>query len=124
MKKLTAIAVALVAALVVSVTASSATTSAASHCQYGKLFRGWQGVHGSIYLRLTITPRNPKACRTWDGKYFGGGLLFRKKLGTGVVLCKLRDKTGSQTVTVAVFADTAKAGQTFCRKFHPGWPRV
>jgi len=124
MKKLAAIAVALVAALVVSVTVSTATTADASHCQYGKLFRGWQGVRGSIYLRLTITPRDPKACRTWNGKYFGGGLMFRKKLGTGVVQCKLLDKTNAQSVTVAVFADTPKAGQAFCHKFHPGWHRV
>ncbi len=125
MKKVPVIAVALVAALVVSVTASTAATSGASHCQYAKLFRGWQGIHGSIYLRLTIKPRNPIACRTWDAKYFpGGGLLFRKKLGTGVMLCKLLDKTSSQTVTVGVFADTPKAGRAFCRAFHPSWRRL
>lgn len=123
MKKVAVIAVA-VAALVVSVADCTATTNDASHCQYGKLYRGWHGVHGTIYLRLTITPRNPTACRTWDAKYFGGGLLFRKKLGTGVTLCKLLDKTSSQTVTVRVFADTPKAGRTFCRVFHPSWPRL
>ena len=123
MTKIPVVAVALVAALVLSVATSTAKTSDASHCQYGKLFRGWQGVHGTIYLRLTITPRNPIACRTWDGKYFGGGLLFRKKLGTGVTLCKLLDKTSSQTVTVQVFASKPSSGRTFCRKFHPGWPR-
>lgn len=123
MKKVAVIAVALVAALVISVTNGTAKPSDASHCQYGKLFRGWQGVHGMIYLRLAITPRDPTACRVWDGKYFGGGLLFRKKLGTGVRLCKLLDKTGSQTVTVGVFADNPKSGRVFCRKFHPGWPR-
>ena len=124
MKKVAVIAVALVAELVVSVTNCTATAGDASHCQYGKLFRGWQGVHGTIYLRLTITPRNPTACRTWDAKYFQGGLLFRKKLGTGVRLCRLLDKTSSQTVTVAVFADKPAAGRTFCRKFHPSWPRL
>jgi len=125
MKKVAVIAVVLVAALVVSVANGTARTSDASHCQYGKLFRGWRGVHGNIYLRLTITPRNPTACRTWDGKYFtGGGLLFRKKLGTGVRICKLLDKTSSQSVTVAIFADTAKSGRTFCRAFHPSWPRL
>lgn len=124
MKKVAVIAVALVAALVISVTSSTARTSDASHCQYGKLFRGWQGVYGSIYLRLTITPRNPTACRTWDAKNFGGGRLFRKKLGTGVRLCKLLDKTSSQTVTVGVFADRPRSGRIFCRKFHPSWPRL
>lgn len=124
MKKVAVIAVALVAALVVSVSTGTARTSDASHCQYGKLFRGWHGVHGTIYLRLAITPRNPTACRTWNAKYFGGGLLFRKKLGTGVRLCKLLDKTSSQTVTVGVFADKQKAGRTFCRTFHPSWPRL
>jgi hypothetical protein len=123
-KKVAVFAVALVAALVISVANSTARTSGASHCQYGLLYRGWQGIHGSIYLRLAITPRNPTACRTWDAKYFKGGLMFRKKLGTGVRLCKLLDKTGSQSVTVGVFADTPKAGQTFCRKFHPSWPRL
>jgi hypothetical protein len=124
MKKIAVVAVALVAALVISVATSTAKTNAASHCQYGKLFRGWHGVYGSIYLRLTITPRKPTACRTWDAKYFGGGLLFRKKLGTGVMLCKLLDKTSSQSVTVGVFADTSKSGRAFCRTFHPGWPRL
>ena len=113
MKKVAVSAMALVA-LVIPATNCAAKTSDASHCQYGKLFRGWQGVHGSIYLRLTITPRNPTACRTWDGKYFGGGLLFRKKLGTGVQFCKLLDKTSSQTVTIEVFADTPNAGRAFC----------
>ena len=124
MKKLAALTLALVAALVISVAAGTAKTADASHCQYGKLFRGWHGVHGNIYLRLTITPRDPKACRIWDGKYFEGGLLFRKKLGTGVTVCKLLDKTSSQSVTVAVFADTPKSGRVFCRAFHPGWPRL
>jgi hypothetical protein len=125
MKKIAVIAVALVAALVVSVTSSPAKTSDASRCEYAKLFRGWQGVHGVIYLRLTITPRQPTACRTWAARYFrGGGRVFRKKLGTGVRLCKLLDKTSSQTVTVGVFADQAKAGRTFCRKYEPSWPRV
>ena len=124
MKKVAVIAVALVAALGIAVTTSSARTSDASHCQYGKLFRGWQGVHGTIYVRLTITPRNPTACRTWDAKYFQGGLLFRRKLGTGVRFCKLLDKTSSQTVTVGVFADKPSAGRTFCRKFQPSWPRL
>jgi len=124
MKRSAVIAVALVAALVISVTIGTAKTRDASHCQYGKLFRGWQGVHGSIYVRLTITPRNPTACRTWDAKYFRGGLLFRKKLGTGVRFCKLLDKTSSQTVTVGVFADRPKSGRVFCRKFHPSWPRL
>jgi hypothetical protein len=123
MKKVAVIAVAVLAALVISVATGSAKTSDASHCQYGKLFRGWQGVQGTIYLRLTITPRNPIACRTWDAKYFKGGLLFRKKLGTGVRLCQLLDKTSGQTVTVAVFADKANSGRVFCRKFHPSWPR-
>ena len=124
MKKVAVIAVALVAALGISVATSTAQTRDASHCQYGKLFRGWQGIHGSIYLRLTITPREPTACRTWDAKYFNGGLLFRKKLGTGVRYCKILDKTGSQTVTVGVFADKARDGHTFCRAWHPGWPRL
>jgi len=124
MKKVAVVAVALVAALVVAVTNSTATTRDASHCQYGKLFRGWRGVHGLIYLRLTITPRDPIACRRWDAQYFDGGLLFRKKLGTGVSLCKLLDKTSSQSVTVQVFADTQKAGRAFCRAFHPKWPRL
>jgi hypothetical protein len=125
MKKIAVIAVALAVALVIAVANSTATTSDASHCQYGKLFRGWQGIHSTIYLRLAITPRNPKACRTWQGKYFkDSALLFRKKLGTGVRFCKLLDKTSTQTVTVGVFADTPKAGHTFCRKFHPGWPRA
>lgn len=124
MKKSAVVAVALVAALVVAVTNCTATTSDASHCQYGKLFRGWHGVHGTVYLRLTITPRNPTACRTWDAKYFGGGLLFRKKLGTGVSACKLLDRTSSQTVTAVVFADRPATGQAFCRAFHPSWPRV
>jgi len=124
MKKVAVIAVALVAALVISVTNGTAKTSDASHCQYGLLYRGWHGVHGSIYLRLTITPRKPTACRTWDAKYFKGGLLFRKKLGTGVMFCKLLDKTSSQSVTVGVFADQAKSGRLFCRTFHPSWPRL
>jgi hypothetical protein len=125
MKKIAVIAVALVAALVISVTNGAATTSDASHCQYGKLYRGWQGIHGTIYLRLTITPRNPTACRKWDAKYFvGGARLFRKKLGTGVRFCKILDKTSSQTVTVGVFADTQKSGRIFCRKFQPSWPRL
>ena len=124
MKTVAGIALPLVAALVIGVASSAATTSDASHCQYAKLFRGWRGVHGLIYLRLSITPRNPVACRTWDSRYFGGGLLFRRKLGTGVTLCKLMDKAGSQTVTVRVFADTAKSGRAFCRAFHPGWPRL
>jgi hypothetical protein len=123
MKKVAVIAVALVAALGISVATGTARTSDASHCQYGKLFRGWHGIHGTIYLRLAITPRNPIACRTWNAKYFGGGLLFRKKLGSGVRLCKFLDKTSSQTVTVGVFADKPKAGRTFCRTFHPSWPR-
>lgn len=124
-KKIALVTVVLAAALVVPVTNGTAKTTDASHCQYGKLFRGWHGVHGNIYLRLMITPRNPKTCRTWDGKYFeGGGLLFRKKLGTGVRICKLLDKTSSQSVTVAVFADTPKAGHVFCRAYHPGWPRL
>lgn len=119
-----ALLVALVAALCISVTSGTARTTDASHCQYGKLFRGWQGIHASIYLRLTITPRNPHACPTWDARYFNGGLLFRKKLGTGVSYCKLLDKTSSQTVTVGVFADTRKAGLAFCRAFHSSWPRL
>ena len=123
MKKTAVVAVALVA-LVFSVANCAAQTRDASHCAYGKLFRGWRGVHGVIYLRLAITPRNPTACREWDAKYFDGSLLFRKKLGTGVTLCKLRDKTSSQTVVVEVFADTAKAGHAFCRAFHPNWPRL
>jgi len=123
MKKVAVIAVALVAALVISVTTGTAKTSDASHCQYGLLYRGWHGIHGSIYLRLTITPRKPTACGTWDAKYFRGGRLFRKKLGTGVMFCKLVDKTSSQTVTVGVFADKPKSGRTFCRTFHPSWPR-
>lgn len=122
--KIAVIAVALVATLAVSVTSGAARTSDASHCQYGKLFRGWQGVHGTIYLRLTILPRDPIACRTWDARHFKGGLLFRKKLGTGVRICKLLDKTGSQSVTVAVFADTPRSGRIFCREFQPGWPRL
>jgi hypothetical protein len=124
MKKVAVIAVALVAALVISATNGAATTRDASHCQYGKLFRGWQGIHGTIYLRLAITPRNPIACRMWDAKYFGGGLLFRKKLGSGVTLCKLLNKTDSQSVTVRVFADAPKPGRAFCRAFHPNWPRL
>jgi len=123
MKKIVLIGMALVAALLVSVTNSPAKTSDASHCQYGRLYRGWQGIRGTIYLRLTITPRNPLACGTWDGKYFKGGRLFRKKLGSGVRFCTLLDKTSSQTVTVAVFADQAKSGRIFCRAFHPSWPR-
>lgn len=124
MKKIAVIAVALVATLVLSAATCAAGTSDASHCQYGKLFRGWQGIHGTIYLRLTITPRDPKACGTWDGKYFGGGRLFRKKLGTGVSYCKVLDKTSSQTVTVGVFADKARDGHAFCRAWHPSWPRL
>lgn len=124
MKRVAVIAVALVAALAISVTTSTAKTSDASHCQYGKLFRGWQGIHGTIYLRLAITPRKPTACRTWDAKYFKGGLLFRKKLGTGVSYCKILDKTSSQTVTIGVFADKARDGRTFCRVWHPSWPRL
>lgn len=125
MKKAAVIAVVCATSLVLAVANGTAKTGAASHCQYGKLFRGWSGVHGSIYLRLTITPRNPTACRTWDSKYFtGGGLLFRKKLGTGVSLCKIRDKTSSQAVTVEVFADKSQAGRAFCRAFHPRWPRL
>jgi hypothetical protein len=117
-------AVALVAALVISVTSCTATTTDASHCQYAKLFRGWRGVYGTIYLRLTVTPRGPTVCRTWDGKYFGGGVVFRKKLGTGVRLCRLRDGTSAQTVTIEVFADTPGAGRAFCRAFQPSWPRL
>lgn len=124
MKTVAVIAVALVAALAISVTGGTAKTSDASHCQYGLLYRGWQGIYGSIYLRLSISPRNPTACGTWDGKYFRGGRLFRKKLGTGVMFCKLLDKTGSQSVTVGVFADKPKSGRTFCKKFHPSWPRL
>jgi hypothetical protein len=124
MKKIAVVALALVAALVISVTSGAAKTGDASHCQYGKLFRGWRGVHGTIYLRLTITPRDPIACRRWDAQYFGGGLLFRKKLGTGVKICKLLDKTSSQSVTVQIFADTQKAGRAFCQAFHPKWPRL
>jgi hypothetical protein len=124
MKKIGVIAVALVGALLISVANGAARTSDASHCQYAKLFRGWQGVHGTIYLRLAITPRNPTACRVWDGKYFGGGRLFREKLGTGVMFCKLLDKSGSQRVTLGVFADTPKAGHAFCRAFHPHWTRL
>jgi hypothetical protein len=124
MNKIAVIAVALVAALVFAATNSTATTSDASHCQYGLLYRGWHGVHGAIYLRLTITPRNPLACGNWNDKYFGGSRMFRRKLGTGVTFCKLLAKTGSQTTTVAVFADTSKAGRTFCRVFHPSWPRL
>jgi hypothetical protein len=124
MKRAAVVAVVLVAALVVSVASSTATTRDASHCQYAKLFRGWRGVHGMIYLRLTITPRDPIACRRWDAQYFAGGLVFRKKLGTGVRLCKLLDKTSSQSVTVQVFADTQKAGRAFCQAFHPKWPRL
>jgi hypothetical protein len=124
MKKVAVIAVALGAALVISVTNGTAKISDASHCQYGLLYRGWHGIHGSIYLRLAITPRKPTACGTWDAKYFRGGRLFRKKLGTGVMFCKLLDKTSSQTVTVGVFADTPKSGRTFCRAFHSSWPRL
>jgi hypothetical protein len=124
MKKIAVVTVVLAAALAVAVANGTATTSDASHCQYGKLFRGWQGVHGTIYLRLAITPRDPVACRTWDAKAFQGGLLFRKKLGTGVRFCKLLDKSSSEAVTVQVFADTSKAGHLFCRKFHPSWPRL
>jgi hypothetical protein len=125
MKKIALIAIALLAALVISVANGTAkTTSGASHCQYGLLYRGWQGVHGTVYLRLAITPRNPLACGTWNGKYFNGGRVFRKKLGTGVMYCNLRSKTSSQTATVGVFADTQKAGRLFCRKFHPSWPRL
>lgn len=123
MKKVAVIAAALGAALTISVTACAAKTSDASHCQYGKLFRGWHGVYGTVYLRLTITPRGPTVCRTWDGKYFGGGVVFRKKLGTGARLCKLLDKTGSQTVTIGVFADKPTAGRAFCRTFHRSWLR-
>lgn len=123
MKKITVVVVAFVAALVVAVTGSTASTSDASHCQYGRLYRGWQGIHASIYLRLTITPRNPLACGNWNDKYFGGSRMFRKRLGTGVMSCKLLDRTSSQSVTVAVFADTSKAGRMFCRAFHPSWPR-
>jgi hypothetical protein len=122
--KITVFAVALVAALVVAVANSTATTSDASHCQFGRLYRGWAGVHATIYLRLTITPRNPLACNNWNGKYFVGSRMFRKKLGTGVMFCKLLDKTSSQSTTVAVFADTSKAGRAFCRAFHPTWPRL
>ena len=124
MKRLAVFAVAVLAALVVSAASGTAKTSDASHCQYGKLFRGWQGIHGSIYLRLTITPRDPLACGAWDAKYFKGGRLFRKKLGTGVRYCKLLDKTSSETVTVGVFADKARDGRTFCRVWHPSWPRL
>jgi hypothetical protein len=124
MKKIAVIAVALVAALAVSAGSGAARTNDASHCQYGLLYRGWQGIHGTIYLRLAITPRNPLACGNWNGRYFNGGRLFRKKLGTGVMVCKLLDKTSSQTVTVGVFADTSTAGRLFCRKFHPRWPRL
>lgn len=124
MTRIAVIAGALVAALVVSVATSTATTGAASHCQYGLLYRGWHGIHGTIYLRLAITPRKPTACGAWDAKYFRGGRLFRKKLGTGVMLCKLLDKTATQTVTVGVFADSSKSGRTFCRAFHPNWPRL
>jgi hypothetical protein len=125
MKKSAAvIATALIAALALAVANGTATTSDASHCQYGKLFRGWQGIHSTIYLRLAITPRDPKACRTWDAKYFKGGLLFRRKLGTGVRFCTILDRTSSQSVTIKVFADKAKAGRTFCRAWHPGWRRL
>jgi hypothetical protein len=124
MRKVAVVAVAVVVALAISATNSAAKTSGASHCQYGLLYRGWHGIHGSIYLRLTITPRSPTACGTWDAKYFRGGRLFRRKLGTGVMLCKLADRTSTQTVTVGVFADTATSGRTFCRTFHPGWPRL
>jgi hypothetical protein len=124
MKKVAVIAVALVAALVISVTSGVARTSDASHCQYALLYRGWHGIHGSIYLRLAITPRNPLACNAWNGKYFGGGRVFRKKLGSGVMFCKLLNKTSSQTATVGVFADTSQAGRAFCRAFHPSWPRL
>jgi hypothetical protein len=124
MKKIAVVAVAVLSALVISVADGTAKTSDASHCQYGLLYRGWQGVHGTIYLRLAITPRNPLACGTWDAKYFRGGRVFRKQLGTGVMFCKLLDKTSSQTVTASVFADTPKSGRTFCRVFHPGWQRL
>lgn len=125
MKTVAVIAVVLVSALVISVANGAAKTSDASQCQYAKLYRGWQGIHGLIYLRLTITPRNPIACRTWVAKNFSGaGRLFRKKLGTGVRFCKLLDKTSSETVTVGVFADKARAGRIFCKRFHPSWPRL
>jgi hypothetical protein len=125
MRTIAGIAVAAAAALAIAVSTGSAATRDASHCQYAKLFRGWRGVHGVVYLRLSITPRNPIACRTWDAKYFsGGGLLFRHKLGTGVRFCKLLNKTSSQTVTVTVFADKPAAGHGFCRAFHPKWPRL
>jgi hypothetical protein len=124
MKKVAVFAVALVAALGISVASGIARTSDASHCQYALLYRGWHGVHGTIYLRLAITPRNPLACNTWNGKYFVGSRVFRKKLGTGVMFCKLLDKTSSQTVTVGVFADTPRAGRAFCRAFHPSWRRL
>jgi hypothetical protein len=118
-------AVALVAALAIFVTSCAATTSDASHCQYAKRFRGWQGVYGTIYLRLAVTPRGPTVCRIWAGKYFAGsGVVFRKKLGTGVRLCRLRDKTSSQTVTIEVFGDTPAAGRAFCRAYQPSWPRL
>lgn len=124
MKKIAVFAVTLAAALAFAVASSTATTNDASHCQYGRLYRGWQGVHGTIYLRLTITPRNPLACGNWNDKYFVGSRMFRKKLGTGVMLCKLLAKSGTQSTTVAVFADTSKAGKAFCRAFHPGWQRL
>ena len=124
MKKIAVIAVALVAALVISVANGTTKTSDASHCQYALFYRGWQGIHGMIYLRLAITPRDPHACGKWDAKYFNGGLVFRKKLGTGVMFCKLLDKTSSQTVTVGVFADKPKSGRAFCRTFHRSWPRL
>jgi hypothetical protein len=125
MKRIALIGVALVAALVVSVSCGFAGTTDASHCQYAKLFRGWQGIHSTIYLRLAITPRNPTACRIWIAKNFNGaGLLFRKKLGSGVSYCTILDKTSSQSVTIKVFADTAKAGQRFCHVWHTSWRRL
>jgi hypothetical protein len=125
MKRIALIVVAFVAALVVSVSCGAAGTSDASHCQYAKLFRGWQGIHSTIYLRLAITPRNPTACRTWAAKYFNGsGLLFRKKLGTGVSYCTILDKASMQSVTINVFADTAKAGKRFCHVWHTSWRRL
>jgi hypothetical protein len=124
MKKIAVIAVALVAALAVSVTNGAAKTSDASHCQYALLYRGWHGVYGTIYLRLTITPRNPLACGAWNARYFRGGRVYRTRLGTGVRYCKLLDKTSSQTVAVGVFADRPRSGRTFCRRFQPSWPRL
>jgi hypothetical protein len=120
MKKIAVIAVALVAALVVSVANSTATTSDASHCAYGKRFPG----KGVIYLKLALTPRASAACGTFNARYFKGGRVFRKKLGTGVSYCRISHKTSNSQAVIGIYADSPASGRAFCRTFHPSWPRL